>query len=160
MRKFKSKQRDYVPDPKFKNTIIPRIVSHIMKNGKRTVAYKIIYEAMDKLKNFNNSNKNNDSPIETLKKALKNVIPHVEVRSVRRGGSNIQVPVNIGSKIKVTKGIKFLIESARKRNEKTMAKKLFLEILSASRGEGAAVKRKENIHKMAEANKAFSHLIY
>ncbi len=155
MRKFKSKKKIYQPDPKFKETLVTRFVNHLMKNGKKTLAYKIFYKSIDEIeKKKDNKNK---SGIEIWKKALKNVMPHVEVRSRRIGGSNIQIPTQIKPYVKVTKAMKLLINCARKRNEKSMYKKLAEETLSASKKEGTAFKKRENIHKIAEANKAFSH---
>lgn len=158
MRKTKTQLRVYFPDPKFKDSLVSKFVNHIMKNGKKTKAYKIFYLAMEEIEKRKDESIDKNS-LEILKEALKNVMPHVEIRTLRRGGTNIQVPIALASNVKLTKAIKFLINCARDRNEKTMVIKLALETLSAFKEEGAAVKKKENIHKMAEANKAFSHLI-
>lgn len=157
MRKAKAQTRIYLPDPKFNDPLVTRFVHHMMKNGKKTKAYSIFYGAMDEIeKQKENLEK---SAIEIWKDALKNVMPHVEVRTIRRGGTNIQVPFAISPNVKLTKAIKILIKYSRERTEKNMIQKLALETLSAFKEEGAAVKKRESIHKMAEANKAFSHLI-
>ncbi|WP_185878267.1 30S ribosomal protein S7 [Blattabacterium cuenoti] len=155
MRKTKRKRKAYFPDPKFNDSLVTRFVNHLMKNGKKNLAYKIFYEAMEKINSI--KEKEEKSALEIWKEGLKNVMPHVEVRSRRMGGANIQVPVPISSNSKITKAMKLLISCASIRNEKTMASKLASEILDAFREQGEAVKRKESIHKMAEANKAFSH---
>ncbi|WP_185851968.1 30S ribosomal protein S7 [Blattabacterium cuenoti] len=155
MRKVKRKEKVYFPDPKFHDPLVTRFVNHIMKNGKKNIAYNIFYNAMEKIEII--KKKEEKSALEIWKEGLKNVMPHVEVRSRRMGGSNIQVPVPISSNSKITKAMKLLISCAFIRNEKTMANKLAYEIWDAFQEQGEAVKRKENIHKMAEANKAFSH---
>ncbi|WP_185861964.1 30S ribosomal protein S7 [Blattabacterium cuenoti] len=155
MRKVRKKVKNYFPDPKFNDSLVTRFVNHLMKNGKKNVAYKIFYNAMNKINEI--KEKEEKSALEIWKEGLKNVMPHIEVRSRRMGGSNIQVPVPISSNSKITKAIKLLISCASIRNEKTMANKLAFEIWAAFQEQGEAVKRKENIHKMAEANKAFSH---
>ncbi|WP_375323051.1 30S ribosomal protein S7 [Candidatus Karelsulcia muelleri] len=155
MRKLKSKIKIYEPDPKFKDPLVTRFVNHLMKNGKKTIAYTIFYNCINEIEKKNN--KKEKSGLKIWKEALDNVMPHVEVRSRRIGGSNIQVPTQIPPDVKVTKAMKSLINCARERNEKKMSKKLAGEILSAYKKEGASFKKRENIHKMAEANKAFSH---
>ncbi|ACY40255.1 30S ribosomal protein S7 [Blattabacterium sp. (Blattella germanica) str. Bge] len=155
MRKVRKKTKVYLPDPKFNDPLVTRFVNHLMKNGKKNVAYKIFYNAMEKIDFI--KEKEEKSALEIWKNGLKNVMPHVEVRSRRMGGSNIQVPVPISSNSKITKGMKLLISCASVRNEKTMANKLANEVWDAFQEQGEAIKRKENIHKMAEANKAFSH---
>ncbi|WP_341666233.1 30S ribosomal protein S7 [Blattabacterium cuenoti] len=155
MRKVKKKDKVYFPDPKFHEPLVTRFVNHLMKNGKKNIAYNIFYNAMDKIDII--KEKEEKSALEIWKEGLKNVMPHVEVRNRRIGGSNIQVPVPISSNSKITKAMKLLIASASTRNEKTMSNKLAYEIWDAFHEQGEAVKRKENIHKMAEANKAFSH---
>ncbi|WP_185882267.1 30S ribosomal protein S7 [Blattabacterium cuenoti] len=158
MRKIKRKQKIYFPDPKFNDPLVTRFVNHLMKNGKKNLAYKIFYHAMDKIDSINSHKENNKTALEIWKEGLNNVMPHVEVRHRRMGGANIQIPVPIAPKNKVTKSIKLLITSAYKRkNEKTMSDKLASEIIDAFNSQGEAFKKKENIHKMAEANKAFSH---
>ncbi|WP_185865834.1 30S ribosomal protein S7 [Blattabacterium cuenoti] len=155
MRKVKKKEKVYFPDPKFNDPLVTRFVNHLMKNGKKNVAYRIFYNAMKKIDLI--KEKEEKSALEICKNGLKNVMPHVEVRTRRMGGSNIQIPVPISSNSKMTKAIKLLISCASIRNEKTMANKLASEIWDAFQEQGEAIKRKENIHKMAESNKAFSH---
>ncbi|WP_341651539.1 30S ribosomal protein S7 [Blattabacterium cuenoti] len=155
MRKIKKKEKVYFPDPKFHDPLVTRFVNHLMKNGKKNIAYNIFYNAMEKIDII--KEKEEKSSLEIWKEGLKNVMPHVEVRNRRIGGSNIQIPVPISSNSKITKAMKLLIASASIRNEKTMSNKLAYETWDAFHEQGEAVKRKENIHKMAEANKAFSH---
>ncbi|WP_185851408.1 30S ribosomal protein S7 [Blattabacterium cuenoti] len=157
MRKVKKKIKIYFPDPKFNDTLVTRFVNHLMKNGKKNLAYKIFYDAIKKIEKIKGE-KEERSALEIWKEGLKNVMPHVEVRNRRMGGSNIQIPISISSSSKITKAMKLLISCASiRKNEKTMAHKLACEILDAFKEQGEAIKRKENIHKMAEANKAFSH---
>ncbi|WP_185870333.1 30S ribosomal protein S7 [Blattabacterium cuenoti] len=156
MRKVKKKRNIYFPDPKFNDPLVTRFVNHLMKNGKKNLAYKIFYDAIKKIEQIKEE-KEEKSALEIWKEGLKNIMPHVEVRNRRMGGSNIQVPIPISSNSKITKAMKLLISCASIRNEKTMAHKLANETLDAFKEQGEAIKRKENIHKMAEANKAFSH---
>ncbi|AWU43672.1 30S ribosomal protein S7 [Blattabacterium sp. (Cryptocercus kyebangensis)] len=155
MRKIKKKRKIYFPDPRFNDPLVSRFINHLMKNGKKNLAYKIFYDAMKKIEDI--KEKEEKSALEIWKNGLKNVMPHVEVKSRRMGGSNIQVPIPISSNSKITKAMKLLISCASIRSEKSMSSKLAFEILDAHKEQGEAVKRKENIHKMAEANKAFSH---
>ncbi|WP_185872606.1 30S ribosomal protein S7 [Blattabacterium cuenoti] len=159
MRKIRKKQKIYFPDPKFNEPLVSRFINHLMKNGKKNLAYKIFYNAMDKIDSMNSHKENNKkTALEIWKEGLSNVMPHVEVRHRRMGGTNIQIPVPISSNNKITKSIKLLITCAsRRKNEKTMSDKLAFEIMDAFNSQGEAFKQKENIHKMAEANKAFSH---
>ncbi|MDD3723944.1 MAG: 30S ribosomal protein S7 [Bacteroidales bacterium] len=152
MRKARPKKRIILPDPKFNDTLVTKFVNNIMLKGKKTIAYNIFYEAIDVV-----SEKTNDNGLELWKKALANVTPNVEVRSRRIGGATFQIPSEIRQERKQSMGMKSLIGYARKRNEKTMALRLAGEIIAASKEEGAAYKKKEDIHRMAEANKAFSH---
>jgi len=152
MRKSKPKKRIILPDPKFNETQVTRFVNNMMVDGKKSLAYTIFYKSMDLVEK-----KTNENGLETWKKALNNVMPAVEVKSRRVGGANFQVPTEVRPERKVALGMKWLISFARKRGEKTMYEKLAAEIISASKGEGAAVKKKEDTHRMAEANKAFSH---
>ena len=152
MRKSKPKKRIILPDPKFKDTLVTRFVNNMMYDGKKSTAYTIFYDAVELVEK-----KTSESGLDTWKKALNNVMPAVEVKSRRVGGANFQVPTEVRPERKVALGMKWLISYARKRGEKTMMEKLAGEIISASKGEGAAVKKKEDTHKMAEANKAFSH---
>ncbi len=152
MRKSKPKKRILLPDPKFNDILVTRFVNNMMFDGKKSTAYTIFYNAVEIVEK-----KTNESGLDTWKKALNNVMPAVEVKSRRVGGANFQVPTEVRPERKVALGMKWLISYARRRGEKTMMEKLAGEIISASKGEGAAVKKKEDTHKMAEANKAFSH---
>ncbi|MEZ4795786.1 MAG: 30S ribosomal protein S7 [Flavobacteriaceae bacterium] len=155
MRKRAAKKRPLLPDPRFNDQLVTRFVNMMMWDGKKSVAFKIFYDAIDIVE----QKKNNDekSALETWKDALSNVMPHVEVRSRRVGGATFQIPMQIRPDRKVSTAMKWLISYSRKRNEKSMAQKLAAEILSAAKEEGAAVKKRVDTHKMAEANKAFSH---
>jgi small subunit ribosomal protein S7 len=152
MRKSKPKKRILLPDPRFNETIVTRFVNNIMLRGKKNIAYNIFYGAVDIV-----SEKTKEDGLELWKKALANVTPNVEVRSRRIGGATFQIPSEIRPERKMSIGMKNLIRFARKRNEKTMAAKLAGEIMAAAREEGAAYKRREDTHRMADANKAFSH---
>ncbi len=152
MRKTKPKKRILLPDPRFNDVLVTRFVNNMMYDGKKSTAYSIFYNAVDIVEK-----KINESGLDTWKKALNNVMPAVEVKSRRVGGANFQVPTEVRPERKIALGMKWLISYARRRGEKTMMEKLAGEIISASKGEGAAVKKKEDTHKMAEANKAFSH---
>ncbi|WP_214071302.1 30S ribosomal protein S7 [Mucilaginibacter sp. dw_454] len=152
MRKSKPKKRILLPDPKFNDILVTRFVNNMMFDGKKSTAYTIFYNAVDIVEK-----KTSESGLDTWKKALNNVMPAVEVKSRRVGGANFQVPTEVRPERKIALGMKWLISYARKRGEKTMMEKLAGEIISAAKGEGAAVKKKEDTHKMAEANKAFSH---
>ncbi|MDR1112576.1 MAG: 30S ribosomal protein S7 [Bacteroidales bacterium] len=152
MRKAKPKKRIILPDPKYGEVIVTKFTNNLMLEGKKTVAFKIFYDAMniieDKLK---------ENPVEIWKQALANVTPALEVKSRRIGGATFQIPTELRPERKQSVGMKNLINFARKRHEKTMAQKLAAEIMAAYKEEGAAFKRKEEIHRMADANKAFSH---
>ena len=152
MRKAKPRKRIILPDPKFNDVLVTKFVNNIMFKGKKTIAYNIFYEAIDIV-----SQRSNENGLDVWKKALANVTPNVEVRSRRIGGATFQIPSEIRPERKQSMGMKNLIGFARKRNEKTMAIRLASEILAAYKEEGAAFKKKEDIHRMAEANKAFSH---
>lgn len=152
MRKSKPKKRIILPDPKFNDAQVTRFVNNMMYDGKKSIAYSIFYDAVQLVEE-----RTNESGLEAWRKALNNVMPAVEVKSRRVGGANFQVPTEVRPERKIALGMKWLINYARKRGEKTMHEKLAGEIMSASKGEGAAVKKKEDVHKMAEANKAFSH---
>ena len=155
MRKRQAKKRPLLPDPKFNDQLVSRFVNNLMWDGKKSTALKVFYDAIDII----NDRKEDDekSAIEIWKDALSNVMPHVEVRSRRVGGATFQIPSPIRADRKISIAMKWLINYSRKRNEKSMALKLAAEILAASKEEGAAVKKKVDTHKMAEANKAFSH---
>ena len=152
MRKAKPKIRIILPDPKFNDILVTKFVNNMMLQGKKTTAYRIFYEAMEVV-----AQKTSEDPVEVWKKALANVTPAVEVRSRRIGGATFQIPSEIRSGRKVSIGMKNLIGFSRKRHEKSMGQKLAGEILAAYKDEGAAFKKKEDTHRMAEANKAFSH---
>ena len=155
MRKKQAKKRPLEPDPRFKDQLVTRFVNNLMWNGKKSVALTIFYDAIEIV----NQRKQDDekSALEVWKEALSNVMPHVEVRSRRVGGATYQIPMQIRPDRKVSLAMKWLISFSRKRNEKTMALRLASEILAASKEEGSAVKKRQDTHKMAEANKAFSH---
>ena len=158
MRKKQAKKRPLLPDPRFNDQLVTRFVNMMMWNGKKSVAFKIFYDAIDVVESKNSGEGEDKKPdIEIWKDALSNVMPHVEVRSRRVGGATFQIPSPIRSDRKISIAMKWLIDFSRKRNEKSMAQKLAAEILAASKEEGAAVKKKVDTHKMAEANKAFSH---
>ncbi|MBU86740.1 MAG: 30S ribosomal protein S7 [Flavobacteriaceae bacterium] len=155
MRKKQAKKRPLLPDPKFNDQLVTRFVNNLMLDGKKSTAYGLFYDSMEIVdKRKQNEEK---TAVEIWKDALSNVMPHVEVRSRRIGGATFQIPMQIRPDRKVSLAIKWLISFARKRNEKSMAEKLANEILSAFKEEGAAVKKRVDTHKMAEANKAFSH---
>jgi len=152
MRKSKPKKRILLPDPKFNDTLVSMFINNLMYSGKKNVSLKIFYDAMEVV-----GQKSEENALEVFKKAIENVTPQVEVRSRRIGGATFQIPSEIRSSRKVSLAIKNLIMYARKRNEKSMANKLAGEIMSAYKEEGASFKKKEDMHRMAEANKAFAH---
>jgi small subunit ribosomal protein S7 len=152
MRKAKPKKRIILPDPKFSDVLVTKFVNNLMYEGKKNKAYDIFYEAMEIV-----GQKTNEDSVEVWKKALANVTPAVEVRSRRIGGATFQIPSEIRPSRKMSIGMKNLIGYSRKRHEKSMGQKLAGEILAAYKEEGAAFKKKEDTHRMAEANKAFSH---
>lgn len=153
MRKKKPEKRYHIPDPKFGDVLVTKFVNNLMERGKKSTAYTIFYDALTLVeKKLPESNGH-----EIWKKALFNVMPGVEVRSRRVGGATFQVPSEVRPERKSALGMKWLINYARRRNEKSMQEKLAAEIIAASKGEGASVKKKDDTHRMAEANKAFSH---
>ena len=155
MRKRAAKKRPLLPDPKFNDQLVTRFVNMMMWDGKKSVAFKVFYDAIDIVEEKKTDEEK--TALETWKDALSNVMPHVEVRSRRVGGATFQIPMQIRPDRKVSTAMKWLISYSRKRNEKSMAQRLASEILAAAKEEGAAVKKKVDTHKMAEANKAFSH---
>ena len=155
MRKRQAKKRPLLPDPQFNDQLVTRFVNMIMWDGKKSVAFRIFYDAMAIVEE--RSQDEEKTPLENWKEALSNVMPHVEVRSRRVGGATFQIPMQIRPDRKISTAMKWLISYSRKRNEKSMAQKLAAEILAASKEEGSAVKKRVDTHKMAEANKAFSH---
>tara|TARA_Y100001958_G_C21240387_1_gene567895 strand:- start:3092 stop:3571 length:480 start_codon:yes stop_codon:yes gene_type:complete len=156
MRKSQAKKKPLLPDPKFNDTLVTRFVNMLMLDGKKSLAYKIFYDALDILSEKLEKDIEK-TPLEVWKDALSNVMPHVEVRSRRVGGATFQIPMQIRPDRKVSLAMKWLINVSRKRNDKSMALKLANEISAAFKEEGAAVKKRVDTHKMAEANKAFSH---
>ena len=156
MRKSQAKKRPLLPDPKFNDSLVTRFVNMLMWNGKKSIAFKIFYDAIEIINDKKNS-EDEKSAIEIWKDGLSNVMPHVEVRSRRVGGATFQIPTPIRPDRKISIAMKWLISASRKRNEKSMAVKLAQEILAAAKEEGSAVKKRVDTHKMAEANKAFSH---
>jgi len=153
MRKSRAKKRVLLPDPKFNDKLVTRFVNNLMLDGKKSVAFKIFYDALEIV----NEKVEDEDCLDVWKKALTNVTPGVEVRSRRIGGATFQIPQPIREDRKVSMGMKWLIGFSRKRNEKTMAQKLAGEIIAGYKEEGAAFKKKEDTHRMADANKAFSH---
>lgn len=151
-RKSKTPVRDVLADPIFNSKTITKLINTIMLDGKKSVAETILYNAFDLIKE-----KTKKEPLEVFNLALENISPQLEVRSRRVGGSNYQVPVEVSSKRKQTLALRWLIQYARLRNEKTMEERLANEIIDASNKMGGAVKKREDTHKMAEANKAFAH---
>jgi small subunit ribosomal protein S7 len=155
MRKRRAKKRVLLPDPKFNDQLVTRFVNNLMWSGKKSVAFKVFYDAIAIVEEKKTDEEK--EALELWKDALSNVMPHVEVRSRRVGGATYQIPMQIRPDRKVSMAIKWLILYARKRNEKSMAQRLASEILAAAKEEGAAFKKRVDVHKMAEANKAFSH---
>lgn len=155
MRKSKPKKRHLLPDPKFNDVLVTRFVNDLMKDGKKSIAYSIFYDTLDLVEK---KMKNTEvAPLDVWKKALENVTPQVEVKSRRVGGANFQVPMEIRGERKVAISIKNLILFASKRSGKSMSDKLAAEIVAAYNNEGGAFKKKEDTHRMAEANRAFAH---
>lgn len=146
-------KREILPDPKFKSVTLSKFMAMIMEDGKKAVAEKIIYGALDKIAD----KKKTDDPVAVLQTAFDNVAPAVEVKSRRVGGATYQVPVEVRAVRRTTLAMRWLIDAARKRGEKGMMDRLAGELLDASENRGAAVKKREDTHKMAEANKAFAH---
>tara|TARA_A100001011_G_scaffold396767_1_gene495594 strand:- start:32773 stop:33249 length:477 start_codon:yes stop_codon:yes gene_type:complete len=155
MRKKQAKKRPLLPDPKFNDQLVTRFVNMLMWDGKKSTAFKIFYDAINIVEERKQDEEK--ASLDIWKDALSNVMPHVEVRSRRVGGATFQIPMQIRPDRKVSLAMKWLISFSRKRNEKSMALRLANEILAAFKEEGAAVKKRLDTHKMAEANKAFSH---
>ena len=151
-RRHRAERRETLPDPKFGNVKITRFMNSIMRQGKKSVAESIVYGALDKIEA-----KIKQNPLQAFEQALDNVSPSIEVRSRRVGGATYQVPVEVRPERRQTLAIRWIIEAARERNEKTMVDKLSSELLDASNNRGNAVKKREDTHRMAEANRAFSH---
>ena len=155
MRKATPKKRILLPDPKFGDVLVTRFVNNLMLDGKKSIAYNIFYDALDivgeKMKD------NEKTPLEIWKKALENITPQVEVKSRRVGGATFQVPMEVRPERKIALSIRYLLQFSKKRSGRSMAEKLAAEIMAAYNEEGGAFKRKEEMHRMAEANKAFAH---
>ncbi len=152
MRKAQAKKLPLAPDPRFNDKLVTRFVNNIMWEGKKSGAYTIFYDAVDRI-----SKQTGENGYEIWKKALSNVTPSVEVRSRRIGGATFQIPAEVRADRKISLSIKWLVRYSRDRNGRSMAEKLANEIIAASKGEGAAFKKKEDVHRMADANKAFAH---
>ena len=152
MRKKKKKKRYILPDPRYQDSLVSKFVNCLMLKGKKKLAYKIFYNSIEMV-----SKRTKEEGLEIWKKALNNIMPYVEVKRRRIGGATFQVPIEVRPERKISLGIKWLIKYSRLRSENTMQERLFGEIISAFKGEGNAVKKKMDIHKMAESNKAFSH---
>ena len=155
MRKRLSKKRILLPDPKFNDKLATRFVNNLMLDGKKSIAFKVFYDALEIVDQKKQDEEK--SALELWKEGLSNVMPHVEVRSRRVGGATFQIPMPIRADRKISMAIKWMILYARRRNEKSMSQRLAGEILAAVKEEGAAVKKRMDVHKMADANKAFSH---
>ncbi|HET8737836.1 MAG TPA: 30S ribosomal protein S7 [Pricia sp.] len=155
MRKRQARKRPLLPDPRFNDQLVTRFVNMMMWDGKKSIAFGVFYDAMDIVEEKKTDEEK--TSLELWKDALSNIMPHVEVRSRRVGGATFQIPMQIRPDRKISTAMKWLISFSRKRNEKGMAQKLAAEVLAASKEEGAAVKKRADTHKMAEANKAFSH---
>jgi small subunit ribosomal protein S7 len=151
-RKGPAPRRDLMPDPIYRSVLVTQVVNKILLAGKRSVAESIVYEALKVI-----AEKTSGDPLQTLKRAIDNVKPQLEVRSRRVGGATYQVPVEVRPRRATTLAIRWVVGYARQRRERTMALRLANELLDASNGVGAAVKRREDMHKMAESNKAFAH---
>ena len=151
-RKKSAPKKINVVDPKYKSVIIPKLINSLMYDGKKTTAEKIVYDALDKIKV-----KSKEEPITVFNDAINNIRPSVEVRYRRVGGATYQVPVEVKSKRAQALAIRWLVDSARKRKDKHMSDKIFNELYDAYEKKGAAVKKREDVHKMAESNKAFAH---
>ena len=151
-RKKKAPKKIQIIDPVYKSAIIPKLVNSIMYDGKKTIAEKIVYDAIDKIKS-----KAKEEPINVFNEAINNIKPTVEVRSRRVGGATYQVPVEVKSKRAQALAIRWLVDASRKRKDKHMSDKIFNELFDAYEKKGSAVKKREDVHKMAESNKAFAH---
>ena len=153
MRKSRAKKRILIPDPKFGSILVTRFVNNLMLDGKKSIAFKVFYDALDIV----SSKVEEEEALLVWEKSLENITPHVEVRSRRIGGATFQIPHPVREDRKISLGMKWMITAARKRNEKTMDAKLAAELMAAYKEEGTAYKKKQDTHRMAEANKAFSH---
>ena len=151
-RKKQAPKRIFYPDTKYSSLTLAKFINFVMYDGKKTTSEKIIYDALEKIKN-----KTKDDPIKIFDEAISNIRPNLEVRSRRVGGATYQVPQEVKSKRSQTLALRWLLEATRKRKNKSMSDKLFNELMDASQRKGAAIKKREDTHKMAESNKAFAH---
>ena len=151
-RKKKAPKRIFYPDPKYGSVVLAKFINFIMYDGKKTTSEKIIYDALEKIKN-----KTKEAPIKIFDEAIGNIRPNLEVRSRRVGGATYQVPQEVKTKRSQTLALRWLLEASRKRKNKTMSDKLFNELMDASQNKGSAIKKREDTHRMAESNKAFAH---
>ena len=151
-RKRKAPKKVLVVDSKYKSAIVPKLINSIMYDGKKTIAEKIVYDAIEKIKS-----KSKDEPISVFNEAINNIRPTIEVKSRRVGGATYQVPIEVKAKRSQTLALRWLIEASRKRKDKKMSDKIFYEIYDAYQNKGSAIKKKDDTHKMAESNKAFAH---
>ena len=151
-RKRKAPKKVPVVDPKYKSAIVPKLINSIMYDGKKTIAEKIVYDAIEKIKS-----KSKDEPISVFNEAINNIRPTIEVKSRRVGGATYQIPIEVKAKRSQTLALRWLIEASRKRKDKKMSDKIFNEIYDAYQKKGSAIKKKDDTHKMAESNKAFAH---
>ena len=153
MRRRAAPKRKIIPDSKYESEVVAKFMNQLMVDGKKSIAEKIVYGAFEQLEKTNSK----EDPVETFKKVLDKVAPVVEVRSRRIGGATYQVPVEVRAKRRTALAMRWIVDAARNRKEKSMPARLAAELRDAVDGKGAAVKKKEDVHKMAEANKAFSH---
>ena len=151
-RKKKAPNRIFYPDPKYGSVVLAKFINFVMYDGKKTTSEKIIYDALEKIKN-----KTKEDPIKIFDEAIGNIRPNLEVRSRRVGGATYQVPQEVKTKRSQTLALRWLLEASRKRKNKTMSDKLFNELMDASQKKGSAIKKREDTHRMAESNKAFAH---
>ncbi len=151
MRRKRNYKRDILPDPKFQNTVVAKFINRLMTRGKKSTAQRVLYDAFDLLA------KQQKDPMQIFDEAIKNISPALEVKSKRIGGANYQVPREVRGERKLTLAFRWIIEGSRAKKGKPMAEKLAEEFLAASKNEGTAIKKKQDMHRMAEANKAFAH---
>jgi small subunit ribosomal protein S7 len=151
-RKGPASRRDLLPDPRYRSVVVTQLINTVLQRGKRSIAESIVYDAVDEIEQ-----KTNGDPVTALKRAVENVRPPLEVKSRRVGGATYQVPVEVRPRRATTLAIRWIVGYSRQRREKTMAGRLAAELLDASNGLGAAIKRKDDLQKMAESNKAFAH---
>ncbi len=154
-RRGNTPKREVLPDPVYGNVVVAKLINSIMLDGKKGVAQKIVYDAFDQIKETTG-----EEPIEVFEKAMANIMPQVEVKARRIGGANYQVPIEVRPERRQTLGLRWLTQYTRARSERTMSERLAKELMDAANGAGASVKKKEDTHRMAEANKAFAHFRY